>query len=236
MRFPFQICVYALLLFCIPEECGSQSDIDYGIGVVIFPGGDNSYGVVYSKAIVASDTVAMLWGWDCLFHGDTGKVRVSLVGFRKYDYWGLPILFINRDSSWARVVVVSSDGSLRRQGWVNLRTPNTSFRIWADFLARETMVLRPDKSLRFYSKPDKNSLLKIRLFRFPSPFDAYSYILKPIRREGRWLLVDLQTPFLPCGDEDAIVKDNSIRARTIRVWIQYLDERGRPLVRAPMMC
>lgn len=235
MRFLLHTCAVALLLHCLSVDCNGHG-VDYGIGILICSV-DSSCGIVYSNPSLSSDTVAMVWRTECLFHGDTERNHVSLVGFRKYDDWGLPILKLTRDSAWAQVVVESSDGTIRRKGWVHLRTPKTTIRIWGEFLATEpSMVLRHDKPLHFYSKPNENSPLRIRLFRFRSPFDEYSYILKPIRREGRWLLVELQTPFLPCNDEDSIVRDSSIRARTIRVWIQYLDERGRPLVRPPMMC
>jgi hypothetical protein len=235
MRLPHYISTLALLILYFRPECRAQEN-DLGIGMVIPPGGDHMHAVIYAKPNVASDTIATLAEWQYTFHGESEKVRAYLVGFEKYDYWGLPILSITKDSSWAHVSVESSDGTKRTKGWVNLRTPNTTIRIWAEFLATKSMVLRTDKPLRFYSKPDKNAQLNIKLFRFRSPFDEYSYLLKPIRREGRWLLVELQTPFLPCGNDDAIEKDPSIQPRTIKVWIQYIDERGRPLVRAPMMC
>ena len=192
--------------------------------------------VIYSKPNPKSDTVVTLFQWKYTFKGSTEQMRGRLVGFEDNDDWGLPILSISKDSSWAQVSVESSDGTIRTKGWVNLQTPNTTIRIWADFLATRSMVLQPGKPLRFYSKPNKNVRLKIKLFRFRSPFDEYSYILKPIRRERSWLLVELQTPFLPCESDVAIQKDPSIQPRTIRVWIQYIDERGRPLVRAPMRC
>jgi hypothetical protein len=159
-----------------------------------------------------------------------------LVGFKKYDYWGLPILFITKDSSWAHVSVESSDGTKKTKGWVNLRIPNTSIRIWADFLATKSMVLKRDKPLRFYSKPDTNATWNIKVARYRDR-EEYSYILRPIRREGRWLLVELQTPFGPCGDTpDELEQRFGLRPRTLSVWIQYIDENGRPLVGAPMMC
>jgi hypothetical protein len=109
-------------------------------------------------------------------------------------------------------------------------------RIWADYLPKQSMVLRRDRPLRFYSKPDKNSEWKIKLFRYPHS-DEYSYVLRPIRREGRWLLVELQTPFDPCGNIPQVIEqDYGVRPRTICVWIEYIDERGRPLVLAQMMC
>jgi len=230
-------CIVLLSLLIIPVRPESVAqEHDYGIGFVIPQGGDNMSAVIHSKPDPRSDTIASLFRWEYTFSGSTEKVRAFLVGFHEDDSWGLPIISITHDSSWAQVSVESFDGTRRTEGWVNLQTPNTTVRIWADFLATKLMVLKPNKPLRFYSKPNMNAQLNIKLFRFRSPFDEFSYILKPIRREGRWLLVELQTPFLPCGDDEVIEKDDSIRPRTIKVWIKYIDERGRPLVRAPMLC
>jgi hypothetical protein len=224
-----------LALVSLSVQTGLAFKSDYGIGFVIPPGGDNMHVVIYSKRNEKSDTVAILRNREYTFRGSTGSVRAFLVGFRKYDSWGLPILTITHDSTWAQVSVESSDGVTRMTGWVNLRVPGTSIRIWADFLPTQTMVLLEGEFPRFYTHPNKDAGLHIKLFRFRSA-DQPSYILKPIRREGRWLLVELETPFLPCGDDDAIMRESGIQARRVNVWIQYLDERGRPLVRAPMMC
>ncbi len=193
------------------------------------------HAVIYSKPYVGSDTIATLTKWEYTFHGHNEKVRPYLAGFHRYDYWGVPILSISHDSSWAEVFVASSDWTTKTKGWINLKIPNTTVRVWADFLRTQSMVLNGNNPPRFYSKPNKSAPLSMNLFRFRS-LDEFSYILKPIRREGRWLLVELHTPFLPCADEDAVVHEPGLHPRTTRVWIEYIDERGRPLAQAPMMC
>ncbi len=234
MRSPLYISAVALLILSCLPECRAQ-EYEWGIGMVISP--YNVGAIIFSRPNVASDTIASVSGFEFTIYPAKEKVRGFLVGFQKYDDHGLPILSITSDSSWARVSVQSSDGTAKTEGWIRLKVPNTSIRIWEDFLITQSaMVLRTDRPLRFFSRPNLSAELKIKLFRFRSPFDEYSYILKPIRREGHWLLVELQTPFLPCGSDESIEKNPDIQPRTIKLWIQYVDEQGRPLVQAPMMC
>ncbi len=116
MKLSLYILSVALLIFPFQPECRAQED-DYGIGMVIPPGADDIYAVIYSKPDVAADTIATLLGWEYTIHGSSEKVRAFLVGFHKYDYWGLPLLSITRDSSWARVSrVCRRDSKDRRVG------------------------------------------------------------------------------------------------------------------------
>jgi hypothetical protein len=227
--------VVALLVLCFEPASHAHED-DYGIGMVIPPGGDDMSAIIYAKPDVTSDTLATLFRWELTFHGSNEKVRAFLVGFHKYDSWGLPIVSFTLDSTWAQVLVGPSHTYERTRGWVNLKIPGTAFHIWADFLPKQSMVLRRDKALRFYSKPDTNAVWNIKVARYPDR-DDYSYVLRPIRRQGRWLLVELTTPDNPCLDTiEEIRKRFGALQRTVKVWIQYIDKRGRPLVQAAMMC
>jgi len=201
--------------------------IDPGVGVVLLPGHGEMEGTVLVHPDKKSDTLALLRRWNLYRPGQPDSHRAHLTGFRKYDYWGFPILGFNRDSSWAHVLVASQDGEIRSEGWVDVTIPNTTVRIWADYLPTERMRLRDTLPPRFYSKPNKNARWDVRVARTSSWF-RYSYTLTPIRREGRWLLVELETPDEPCGGSE--------NSRKIRVWIEYLDERMRPLVVPPIMC
>jgi len=123
MRLSHYISAVALLMFAFEPKCLAQDD-DPGIGMVIPPGGDKMHAVIYAKPNVASNTVATLSEWEYTFHDESEKVRAYLVGFEKYGYWGLPILSITKDSSWAHVSVESSDGITRTKGWAyELPTP-----------------------------------------------------------------------------------------------------------------
>ncbi len=217
-----------LLLLSFLFESRAEEE-DPGIGMVFHPNGDNKTTIIHSNPNDASDTIAILSDGEYTFPNGNARLTAFLVGFSKYDYRGLPILSITQDSSWALVSVESFDGTRKTEGWVNLKIPNTSIRIWADFLVTQSMQLREDRPIRFYSKPNRKAEWKIKLFRYPDR-KGYSYLLQPIRREGRWLLVELQTPFSPC---DGWIEGG---ARIIRVWIEYLDKQMRPLVQAPLMC
>jgi hypothetical protein len=235
MRFSIYI-VFIVFFICLNQPESLAQEVDPGIGMVILPGGDHGHGVVFAKPDSLSDTVATVFEWQYTFYPSKEEARGFLTGFDKYDSWGLPILSFNSDSSWAEVSLETYSSALKAQGWVNLRIPGTMFRIWADFLPRRSMVLRRDRPIRFYSKPDKDSVLNVKLFKYPDR-DEYSYILRPIRREGRWLLVELQAPISPCGNGQAEIEHlYGVRTTSIRVWIEYIDERGRPLVMAGLMC
>jgi hypothetical protein len=218
-----------LMLVGLAPWSSAQVDSVYdpGLGVVLLPGYGDMRGTILVHPDNKSDTLAILRGWNLYRHPQPDSHRAFLAGFRKYDYWGLPILSFNQDSSWARVLVASQDGEIYSEGWVDLTIPNTTIRIWADYLPTQRLRLRGTLPPRFYSKPKKSAIWNIQVERHLSG-QLYRYVLTPIRREGRWLLVELETPHDPCGGSD--------NPRKVRVWIEYLDERMRPLVMAPMMC
>ncbi len=215
----------------------AQELIDRGIGMVILPGGDFMHGVIHAKSAFKSDTLATLYQWEYTFYPSHQKMRAFLVGFHKYDNWGLPIISINKDTSWAKVLIQSVDLKIKFEGWLNLKIPGTAIRVWAEYLPTcKYMVLREKPPIHFYSKPNHNSILKIKVHQYLNR-DEYSYILRPITRQGRWLLVELETPYFPCPTTtEKFEKLFGAKPRIIRVWIQYLDDRGRPLVTAPMLC
>jgi hypothetical protein len=235
MKYILQIILSIVLVIIFHSLCRSQTEFDYGIGMVILPGGDYPTATIFSKPNLTSDTLAIYSDAEFTIYPNRQKARAFLVGFRKYDYWGLPLLSFTKDSAWAKVSIQSRDTSITLAGWVSLKVPNTLFRIWANYLATEPMVLRRDQPLRFYSRPDTNAIWNIKVAGDPN--QGYSYVLRPIRREGRFLLVELKTPFWPCGDNpEEIIQQFAVQPKTVRVWIQYLDNRMRPLVKAPQMC
>ncbi len=209
---------------------------DQGIGFVVLPGGDNSRGVIYSRPSPTSDTIATLFRWEYTFFGDTDKVRGRLAGFEKYGDWGPPIISFSADSSWARVLMETATGEVRRKGWVNLKIAGTSIRLWSDFLPTHPMKLKDHHPFRFYSKPNGALRKDIKLVRYPHQ-EVYSYVLRPIKRMGRWLYVEIIYPTWPCAGTPSEVKDMfGVSQLTTRVWIEYVDRRGRPLVVAADMC
>lgn len=191
---------------------------------------------VHAQPSTASDTLATLSGWEYNIYPKRQKSRAFLVGFSKYGEWGLPILAFSPDSHWARTSVELADSSWSSEGWVDLTIPETRSRIWADFLPTQSLRLKSKAKMLFYSRPSKDAVWNIKVVRDPNN-DWDSYILAPIRREGRWLLVDLFTPYSPCAeDAETIEKYFGVCPRRIRVWIEYIDEQGRPLVGPPGLC
>jgi hypothetical protein len=89
------LCLTVLVFFF--DSKGAQEG-NFGIGMVIAPGEDDMRAVIYTKPNLASDTIATLFRWEYTFHGTNEKVRAFLVGFRKYDYHGLPLLYTTHDS------------------------------------------------------------------------------------------------------------------------------------------
>ena|SRR6185503_7716530 len=234
----YRIQILLLLLLCTGAWSRAQVDSVYdpGIGMVIRSGGFSTLTTILVQPDKTSDTVASLKEWNYTRRSDAEEHRAFLVGFRKYDYWGLPILGFNKDSSWVRVLVASTDGEIHSEGWVDLSIPETSIRIWADYLPSQRCRLLEDSALRFYSKPNKTAIWNIKIARHPTQGWA-NYVLSPIRREGRWLLVELETPTRSCGKSDEDLQgEYGVKSKRVRVWIEYLDERMRPLVRQALMC
>jgi hypothetical protein len=50
------------------------------------------------------------------------------------------------------------------------------------------------------------------------------------RIEGRWMLVELETPSTYCTSEEEVMETFGVKPRRQLVWIRFLDDRERPMI------
>jgi hypothetical protein len=123
---------------------------------------------------------------------------------------------------WVRVVYgVAADGQ-PRTGWVRHVEGHTEVRLWADELrTRSLFFVGPEADIAFHDGP-RGARVAFELVRAGEggPLD---YRLDPMETDGRWMKARVVTPDASCGGEE-------VEASARVVWIEYLDERGRPRV------
>jgi hypothetical protein len=124
--------------------------------------------------------------------------------------------------AWVRVVYgIAADGA-PRTGWVRHIEEHTEVRLWADELpTRSLFFLDPEADLAFYDGPGGDRVT-FDLVRHEEG-GRLDYRLDPVETNGRWMKARVVTPDGSCRGEEV---ESSARV----VWIEYLDQRGRPRV------
>lgn len=212
---------------------------DFGVGIISFasspgaglelPAADTM--VVYQSASVLSPVVARFlfrvpeaFVWD--YHLETGEdgIKSNALEFG-YEELGLPIDSLRPGGEWVRVIYGFA-GVEPKRGWVRRTEGQTQVMIWAEALLSNGQPLffaGPDKGVVFYDRP-AGDRVALELVRGEKPsHSTFDYRLEPLEVEGRWMKVRVVTPDATCESDSGETKESI-------VWIEYLDERGRPRV------
>lgn len=231
----------------IPAQGDSRAEPDRGVGIISFalpsapmmayPFADTL--VIHEGPSVRSPVLAhflfqvpepFIWAYT-LEANETAVTSNAL----EYDYEmdGLPIDSIGSvpagsprggasASGWVRVVYGFAADGEPRIGWVHNVEGHTRVRLWADELpTRSLFFVGPEARIAFHDAPGGDRVLfDLRRHGDDGPLD---YRLDPIETDGRWMKVRVVTPDASCSVEQ-------VEASAGVVWIEYLDERGRPRV------
>ncbi len=141
-----------------------------------------------------------------------------------YEVLGLPLAAAEAEGDWFRVIYGTTAEGALRYGWVQGVAGRTEVLFWADeLLTRHLFFLGPDAEMAFYDEPG-GALVDFGLAPRDGAGDAASdYRLEPLEADGRWLKVRVVTP------DDSCTAD-PLQTRERILWIEYLDQRGRPRV------
>jgi hypothetical protein len=234
-----------LALALAPRSMQAQMDVDQdrGVGVIAFastaapgttlepPFADTL--VVRSRPDPGSSVLARFifrvpepFAWSYVLESAVPGVRSNALEF-DYEVDGLPIDSLDGGaatggSGWVRVVHgVASDGT-PRTGWVRHDPDRTELRLWASELpARPLFFVGPEAAIAFRDAPGGSPVvLELARHGATGPLD---YRLEPVAVEGRWMRVRVVSPDASCDGEESGALERV-------VWIEYLDDRGRPRV------
>jgi len=144
------------------------------------------------------------------------SLRPNLVEYG-YEESGVPFDSTDAAGRWARGILgFRGDGS-SVTGWIDTQAPGVGSVRWAEQLADRPIFFPKPEQAAFYSEPDSTR-------RVPTPPNEPEYAIYPVEARGSWLRVRVVQP------SDNCVGPDSIPRRTRMLWIQYLDDRGRPNV------
>lgn len=208
-----------------PDRQSDWRDREYGIGVVAYPISETDAlsGVIRSRPSESADTVATFGGGRELCYTDRRDCLSLYDRTIEYDYEiaGWAILGFNPDTSWARVSLDPFGVDSVGKGWVSLERTGVRPLLWSDELPEHSLFFLWPDSIRFYGSPDSSRLRDLKLTSFPEP-RRYDYVLRPMKRQGHWLQVEVFSPQGGCGIPDSVEPDTA--------WIRYLSPTSRPRV------
>jgi hypothetical protein len=183
------------------------------IDTLVFRSRPDPTATIVGLLLIHTDTASADHGWRYAVAGP-GLVTPNLVEFG-YEESGVPIDSVTPDGRWSRGRLGTDRVENWLAGWVDGRNSQLEHRWWAEHLPEQPLFALDSTRLRVALEPEGPSL----------PVPTGDYILHGADSvRGRWLRVRLVTP------SDVCVDDDSIAHRTRRVWIEYLDGRGRPRV------
>lgn len=211
---------------------------DYGVGIISFafspaPGVDLPAAdtlVIYQRASVQSPVVARFLFvapealvWSYALETNEDDVQSNALEF-DYEVQGLPLDSVTSGGEWVRVIYGMSARGVAHRGWVPAGVGQTQHLFWTEHLAENFLFfLRGEQSIVFFDRLD-GERLQLELERSSIGSDpAFDYRLEPLEVDGRWMRVRVVTPNVPCSPVQ-------VEPRERVVWIEYLDERGRPRV------
>ncbi len=143
-----------------------------------------------------------------------GMAAPNLVEFG-YEHSGIPIDSVTQDGRWVRGRLGTDDAGNWLTGWADVRDTRLETVWWAEHLPQQPLFALDSMHVRFALDPEGE------LLSAPTR-DHIMHATDSVR--GRWLLVSLVTPSDYCMSGDSVVR------RTRKVWVEYLDVRGRPQV------
>jgi len=143
-----------------------------------------------------------------------GMVAPNMVEFG-YEEAGVPIDSATSDGRWVRGRLGTDDDGTWLTGWADVRDMRLTSLWWAEHLPQQALFALDSSQLRMAVEPGGARLPVL-------PRDHIMHGADSVR--GRWLLVSLVTPSDYCAGDDSVVR------RRQRVWVEYVDARGRPQV------
>lgn len=214
---------------------------DYGVGIISFafspgPGVElpvadtlvihqlpSSHSPVVARFVfVASGGHA----WSYLLETGEDDIRSNALEFG-YEVQGLPFDSVAPGGEWVQVIYGTSPRGSAGRGWVRVSAGQTQHRFWAEELKEHPLFfLDSDDGLAFYDRP-AGARVPVELVRTSWGGElSFDYRLEPLEVEGRWMRVLLVAPNVPCSPARGEPTERE-------VWIEFLDERGRPRVWYP---
>jgi hypothetical protein len=134
-----------------------------------------------------------------------------------YEESGIPYDSTDASGHWVRGILGFSRDSTPVMGWVDTSRPGVGLVAWAQQLSDRPVYFPVPERAAFFATADSSKPLPLP----PNGEDAYA--IHPEEARGAWLHVRVVEP------SDNCEPDTPAR-RTRRVWIRYLDDRGRPNV------
>ena len=168
---------------------------------------------VVGLLLVRTDTMMPEGGWQYAVAAPA-LAKPNLVEFG-YEESGVPVDSAAEGGRWLRGLLGTDSAGRWLTGWTDARDAGVAHRWWAEHLATQPLFALDSARLRLAAEPGGPSLA--------APGDDYIlYGADSVR--GRWLLVRLVAPSDYCTDVDSGAR------REQRLWVEYLDARGRPRV------
>jgi hypothetical protein len=143
-----------------------------------------------------------------------GLAAPNLVEFG-YEESGVPIDSMVEDGQWLRGLLGTDSAGRWLTGWADARGDRIEHRWWADHLAGQALFALDTTRLRLAAEPGGA----------PIDIPAGEFILYGADSvRGRWLRARLVAPSDYCAAGDSGARHEQ------RLWVEYLDARGRPQV------
>ena len=147
------------------------------------------------------------------------------------DESGIPILSFASDSAWVKVSLDCGTKQNPPSAWINVSDAEKmgfDVILWNQFFKKDwALTFQCDSVLKFYSQPSD----RYQIFPELSTDQGFpDYCMRVIKTSGAWMQVHLESPSMFL--EDPSVRERAYQSKTPppRVWIKYLDDRGRPIV------
>lgn len=145
----------------------------------------------------------------------------------EYETKGLPIQELEKNSF--KIIIGTDSLNNPVMGWVKYNSKSLGYYLWEDYLLKKELYFSDSPSMyQFYKTPHGEKKI-IDLIKDDSEYSQYlekefifNYIMHPIKKEGKWLKVEVVTPSDYC--------DEVLKPKKEVLWIRYLDDKGRPLV------
>lgn len=218
--------------------------LDYGVGVVAFaasamegmaegegaaadfPRADTM--LVFQAPAAGAPIVArfiMQWpeafSWAYALEAEEAGVEGNALEF-DYEELGLPVDSLAPGGDWVRVTY-GFTAAAPRYGWVRREEGRTRLILWERELiegGRHLFHLGPAEEMALYDRPGGE---RVRVEITTAEGSIPDHRLEPLEVVGRWMKVRVVTPDNSCQFDEGPTREEI-------VWIEYLDERGRPRV------
>ena len=149
----------------------------------------------------------------------------------KDETYGIGISDIHEDT--IEMIIPDEDG-FPQNVWILLDTTIMDYILWTEYIPQQKNVFfinSKENAIRFFSSPNGERKyialpdVKERIYMYGNTVwlaKDFDMIPTGYTANVRWLQVDVSIPH----DEG----DNDFECKRIRAWIEYIDEKGRPLV------